>query len=80
MQMHFFSFFDEKKFLQGSEELKIKQNFLFFSLIQASHSQTLTKLWMPKKMCKYILMKQVHDDARLKTTLKSINESCLLIP
>lgn len=79
MQMHFSSFFDEKKLLQGSAELQIKQNFLFFSLVQDSHSQKLTNLWMPKKMCKSILMQQVYADERLKTTLKSRNESCFLI-
>ena len=77
--MHLSLFFNEDKFLQGSRELLIKQTFLFFLLIHASHSQKLTKLCMPKKICKSILMQQIYADARFKTTLKTRNESCLLI-
>lgn len=77
--MHLFSFFNEEQFLQGSKELLIKQIFLFFLLIHASHSQKLTKLCMLKKICKSILMQQIYADARFKTTLTTTNESCLLI-
>ena len=80
MKMHLFSFFDEKKSLQGSEELQIKQIFLFFSLIHASHSQKLTKICMPKKICKSIIMQQIYADARFKTTLKQeMKVACLSI-
>ena len=55
-------------------------NFLFFSFTHASHSQKLTKLWMPKNMCKSILMQWVHADTRLKTTLnQEMKVTCLSI-
>jgi len=70
-----------KKFLLGSEELQRKQQiFRFFSFAHTSHSQKLAKLWMPKKMHKFILMQWVHADARLKTTLNQETKvTCLSI-